>query len=394
MPDISFPNRLFCHRGDHARGFGLSSVYSWLQAPELRRCARIGTILAIAISLSVLSARAQSPAQTFQPPPDSFDWIQLKSGEWLKGEIISLYDGKLEFDSDELNNLTLDWEDVRQVRSGRVVQVRFKDREPLTGKIVVDATRVRVLGPPDQQFDRAGLISITPGEPKEINYWSGNATVGFNLRRGNSDQVEANTLASARRRTVTSRVVLDYAGNYNVTDETTVTNNQRVNGGVDWFVTPRFFVRPVVVEYFRDPFQNFAERWTIGAALGYQLVDTSRVSWEFNVGPSYQRTTFETVAAGESNKENTAALWAGTTYTNEITKDIDYSLDYRFLIVKPEAGRYTHHFLTGLSIESVGPLDFNISFVWDRVQEPRADSSGLIPKKDDYRMIFGLKFDF
>ena len=179
-----------------------------------------------------------------------------------------------------------------------------------------------------------------------------------------------------------------------MTDETTVTNNQRVNGGVDWFVTPRFFVRPVVVEYFRDPFQNFAERWTIGAALGYQLVDTSRVSWEFNVGPSYQRTTFETVAEGESNKETTAALWAGTTYTNEITKDIDYSLDYRFLIVKPEAGRYTHHFLTGLSIESVGPLDFNISFVWDRVQEPRADSSGLIPKKDDYRMIFGLKFDF
>jgi len=358
------------------------------------RAARIGALLVATIIFSSLSALAQTPAQTFQPPPDSFDWIQLKSGEWLKGELIALYDGKLEFDSDELNNLTFDWDDVRQVRTGRVVQVRFKDREPLTGKLLVDGTTVRILGTPDQQFDRTGLISITPGEPRERNYWSENATFGFNLRRGNSNQVEVNTLASARRRTVTSRVILDYVGNYNVTDETTVTNNQRAYGGLDWFVTSRLFVRPVTVEYFRDPFQNFADRWTIGGAVGYQLIDTSRVSWEINAGPAYQHTKFEDVLEGESDTESTLALAAGTTYTNELAKDIDYTLDYRMLLVKPEAGRYTHHFLTGLSFESIGPLDFDISFVWDRVQQPRPESSGAIPKKDDYRLILGLKFEF
>jgi hypothetical protein len=66
----------------------------------------------------------------------------------------------------------------------------------------------------------------------------------------------------------------------------------------------------------------------------------------------------------------------------------------RLLLVKPDSGRYTHHFLTGLSFDSIGPLDFDISFVWDRVQEPRPESSGAIPKKDDYRLILGLKFDF
>jgi len=39
------------------------------------------------------------------PKPEKFDWIQLKSGEWLKGELKVLYDKKLEFDSDELNLL-------------------------------------------------------------------------------------------------------------------------------------------------------------------------------------------------------------------------------------------------------------------------------------------------
>jgi len=161
---------------------------------------------------------------------------------------------------------------------------------------------------------------------------------GFNLRRGNSDQVEANTVTSARRRTVTTRVGLDYVGNYNLTDDISVTNNQRVNGAMDWFVTSRFFVRPVVAEYFRDPFQNFAHRWTGGVALGYQLVDTSRVSWEIKAGPAYQYTTFESVVEGESDHESTAALLAATTYTNEITGDLDYTMDYRLLVVKLEAG--------------------------------------------------------
>ena len=363
----------------------------------------IRVVLMIAVVFSALSARAQTtpqttpqtPPQVFQPPtppPDMFDWIQLTSGEWLKGELIALYDDLLEFDSDELDDLTLDWEDVRQVRTGRVVQVRFMDRA-MTGRLVIDGNSVQLLSDTTQLFDRAHLVSITPGEPKESSYWSVNSTFGFNLREGNSKQLEANALTSIRRRTVRSRVVLDYVGNYNITDDVSVTNNHRVNGGIDWFVTARFFVRPIFVEYLRDPFQNFANRWTIGAALGYNIVDTSRVSWEFNIGPAYQHTTFVSVEQGEL-EEKTGAIWAGTTYNNELTEDIDYTLDYRFLLVKPEAGRYTHHFLTGLSIDSVGPLDFDISFVWDRVQQPRPDESGVVPRKDDYRLILGLGFDF
>lgn len=117
-----------------------------------------------------------------------------------------------------------------------------------------------------------------------------------------------------------------------------MTNNQRVNGAMDWFVTSRFFVRPVVAEYFRDPFQNFAHRWTGGVASGSRLVDTSGVSWEIKAGPAYQSTTFESVVEGESDHESTAALLAAATYTNEITGDLDYTMDYRLLVEKPEAG--------------------------------------------------------
>ena len=131
----------------------------------------------------VLSRQGEA-AQAFQPPPppsDSFDWVQLTSGEWLKGELIALYDGSLEFDSDKLDNLKLDWDDILQVRTARIVQVRFKDQRAATGRLVVEDKTVRVLGDTEQQFDRAAILSIAPGEPREINYCSGAATFGFNL---------------------------------------------------------------------------------------------------------------------------------------------------------------------------------------------------------------------
>ncbi len=31
---------------------------------------------------------------------------------------------------------------------------------------------------------------------------------------------------------------------------------------------------------------------------------------------------------------------------------------------------------------------------WDRINEPRRDSDGSLPEQDDYRLIFGLGYDF
>ena len=64
---------------------------------------------------SVFAATAVTSTD-FVPPPDEYDWVQLNSGEWLKGELQSLYDDELVFDSDNLGVLRLDWEDVVRFR--------------------------------------------------------------------------------------------------------------------------------------------------------------------------------------------------------------------------------------------------------------------------------------
>ena len=59
------------------------------------------------------------------PPPDEFDWIQLTSGEWLKGEFKRLYEKKIEFDSKKMKLQEFDWKDVKQVRGASNFQRPF-----------------------------------------------------------------------------------------------------------------------------------------------------------------------------------------------------------------------------------------------------------------------------
>ena len=44
------------------------------------------------------------------PSAEKYDWLQLTSNEWLKGEIKGMYKDSLEFDSDKLDLLEIDWE--------------------------------------------------------------------------------------------------------------------------------------------------------------------------------------------------------------------------------------------------------------------------------------------
>ena len=356
---------------------------------------RYGAIFLVIAGTLVPAAPASG--QAFQPPVpavDQFDWIQFTSGEWLKGELIALYDGSLEFESDQLDELVIDWSDVRQVRTARLVQVGLLGEPPVTGRLVVEGDVVRISGAEGRTFARANVLTIVGGEPSWSSRWSGKVTFGANLRSGNTDQTEVNSLARALRRTVKSRVGLEYLANYSLTNEVKATDNRRLSGEIHWFVTDRLFVQPIGAEYFSDSFQNIALRWNIGAGLGYQLIDTPRVDWEASVGPAYEHTTFDSVAPGESDQEATAAGFIATTYTNELTGDIDFLFDYRLLITKPEAGRFNQHLITSLTFDAIGFLDFDVTFVWDRLDRPRAAADGVVPQKSDYRLTFGLGFDF
>lgn len=356
-----------------------------------------GPALAVTAVLVLIANPTMAADEGWQPPPpmpDSFDWVQTTSLEWLKGTIVAMYDDELEFDSDEFDTQKIDWGDVNEIRSAGTMQVGFEDDTIAVGRIYVDQETVRVMGDEDRQFARSGVLSIVAGAPKEKNYWSVKASIGANLREGNTRQIETTSKAIFIRRTPKNRINIDWLATFNRTDGVTAADNQRATAGWNHYISKRFFWSPVYGEWYRDPFANIDQRWTIGMGLGYEIIDTSRITWEVNGGLAYQTTRSVSVTEGESDSVNTPALVVGTTYGHELTGWMDFAFDYRFLLVSQESGTFTHHLVTGLELELTSLLDFDISLIWDRIQNPRPEADGVVPKQDDYRLVFFLGFDF
>jgi hypothetical protein len=359
------------------------------------------SVAAVVLTIAIVAVASPAPAEegqeSWQPPPpmpDDFDWVQMTSGEWLKGEIIAMYDEVLEFDSDEFDEQKLDWQDVQQVRSARFVQVAFLDDTIVKGKLFVDGDEVRVLGEKEFRTTRPQVLSVSPGAQRSLDLWSGKLSAGLNYRTGNTDQTEFNAKIGLIRRTPKNRIAVDYLGNFSESDGVTIADNQSANAGWNRFVSNRFYVTPVYGDYYRDPFKNIASRWTVGAGAGYQIVDTAKVTWDVDAGLAYQRTQFDGVLEGEAQSADTPALVIGTKYDNELTGWMDYFFDYRFFVVNEESGSYTHRLNTGFEFEFFGDFDLDVSWVWDRIQDPRQNSDGSFPEQDDFRMIFSLGYSF
>jgi putative salt-induced outer membrane protein YdiY len=368
-----------------------------MRRANVLRLAGVGLLASVLAAPAPRADDVKKPWQPMAPDglPTEFDWIRLKSDEWLKGELVSMYDNKLEFDSDELDLQSFDFADIKEIRTSRVVQVGFAGREPAMGRLVVDGAAARVVAEAGETaFGRSEILTIVVGAASEIDYWSGYATAGGNIRSGNSDQIDYTARLGTMRRSVKDRTGFDYIGTITRIDSVDTSNNHRVTLGWDRFLSQRLFLNLVGLEWYRDPFQNIANRWTVTAGLGYEFIDTARTSWSATAGPAWQSSDWDSAPQGGEESAQSFALRVGTRFDHEFTQSIDLHAYYNAFFTDEASGSYTHHFDTGLEIELVGDLDFNLAWVWDRVQDPRPLEDGSFPRRDDTRLIFGLGWSF
>ena len=333
--------------------------------------------------------------ETSTPTATDFDWVQLVSGEWLKGEIKGLYEDKLEFDSDKLDLLTLDWEDVKYVETHIPGSAYIEGHGTVYGYFNINQSKIIVTnGGEAKEYDRSKLVAFITGGEEESDYWSAKISFGLIVRSGNTDQVDYNAKANIKRQTSFSRFTLDYVGNISNTQDVETINNHRVSATADRFLTRNFFWRPIFGEYYRDPFSNIDSRITVGTGAGYTIIDTSRTNWNVTGGPGYQATRFVSVQEGENIEETTPALVITTDYDIEINKKLDFIYSYDITWVDRASGGYTHHMVTTFESEITGSFDLDVSFIWDHISKPTAADDGTIPLPDDYRLTVGISYDY
>lgn len=363
------------------------------------KCYKNG-LLAI-LFLSVASYGADS-WDDFDPPADEkFDWIQLNSGEWLKGDFKVLYDGVVEFDSDELDLLQLDLSDVKQLRTRdpQIIRIetgwreidKAEDRGQLT---ILDGKVLLVDGEEERTYKRSELVAIAPGVERERDFWSGFVSVGITARGGNTETVDATTMINIKRRRASNRFIADYLGNFSETGDEETANNQRITATYDWFLTTRLFWRIAGVQYYRDPFSNIDNQYSVSTAIGYDLIMGPKVEWDASVGGGYQRQDFVSVVAPDEPTVETPFFMASTVFDWEVSSRVDFLADYSFRVLNEVSGTYTHHALAKVSTEFIGDFDLDVSVIWDHIQTPQAKDDGTVPEKNDYQLVVSLAYDF
>ena len=341
------------------------------------------------------SAAAKSEEVPPLPCTGDFDWVQFRNGEWIKGEIKELLYDKFTFDSDELDTQDLDWDDIYMVCSPRWNTLVLNDRTSALGTFRIEGDAVIVAtSAGERHYNRTDLQSIIPGGVKERDYWSGKWSVGLTGRSGNTDQRDSSAYLMLQRRVPGLRTQFESTSHYGSYEGIETINNQQAYLRHDIFFSDQIYAVVPIIQYYRDKFQNIAHRLTPGAGLGWQIFDHGDVEWNIAWGVGYQYTRFSRVESGEDSSEDGMVLLTGTNFTWDLTKKLDLRLTYLIGIGLSKSISNTHHALVMFSIDVWKDFDFDVSFTWDRVENPEPRADGSVPESDDFRMNVGIGWSF
>ena len=350
------------------------------------------------------------------PKEAKSDWMELQSGEWIRGSFKGVYSGKMEFDSKEFGLVKFDISDVKQLitqgkstvslnkKMPNLTQLKklksvssLKQDNEVTGKLSFENGRFSITldDGNTKSIPSNTISSIFAGEAKESNYWSANVFVGVDVLSGNTEQVTVTGKASAERRTSLTRFRTDYLSTYTKIDnDTTTADNNRLAGTLDLYQTNHFYWRLASLEAIRDPFKNIQSKYTVGVGLGYDILYTNTIDWSVTMGPGYQRTAFDTVVLGEEATAETPLVFLDTRYKQSITPDVDFLVNYNMYIVNKASGSYVHHMEVSLETELISDFSIDLSLFWDRVEAPTTFDDGTTPGKDDFKTMLAIGYSY
>jgi hypothetical protein len=328
---------------------------------------------------------------------DTFDWVQLVSGEWIKGELKRMREESLEFDSDKLGLLTIDLADVAMVHSPRLHAYVFDDRVSATGKAIIVQDQVIVETEQGTQvFPRAELDSIVEGGQRERDWWSMKLRFGLTLNRGNTDQLTYDIVFNTRREDELTLLDLNYNANFGRTNG--IQNVNRHLGDLNFkvFISKRWFLTPAFGQLFNDRFQNIRFRATPAAGAGVHIIDAPKVTWDFQTGIGYQFLRYkDDSSVTGSNPQSDVFIPLYTLADFDITGDIDLTLSWLTNLVVTTIGNTNHTGKADLAIELTSALDLDVAFLFLRTEDPAPspDPAGPPIERNDYQLVVGISLE-
>jgi putative salt-induced outer membrane protein YdiY len=223
--------------------------------------------------------------------------VLTRNGDRLTGDIVTMEDNILTLDT-EYGEMKIDWGKVVQVTSIKPMKVRVLGEKKgffsdffLGGHEFRHVTELREGGP------------IPVSEVKGINIGhikhDGTVTIGGNHTTGNTNTKAVNAVSRVTIQAHRQRLYLEGKYNYGEANGAVTARNWAGQLKYDYFLTEKFFLNTSnMIEH--DRFQNLQLRTTLGAGVGYQLLNTGQASLSSTVGLAYVDEDFTTVPETET----------------------------------------------------------------------------------------------
>ncbi|MFL2936495.1 MAG: DUF481 domain-containing protein [Myxococcota bacterium] len=337
-------------------------------------------------------------APRWYPPndrPAKWEWVELTSGEWLKGDIQGIRSDKMDFDSSQFDDLTLDMEDVVQTYSSAVNTFVFTERRVVIGIGHITAKEVIIqTAAGELRYPRQELLSLVVGDHNEWKLWSGSITAGLSTTSGNTEQTTANLQADLHRKGAFLGLRFNYIGNLGSSNNVTNVNNQQLNFQSELFIYDRFYLIPASFEYYSDEFQNIDLRVRPGAGIGYQLFDEKKFSWTVNGTALYELQESISSTQNQSTEFESFALGLKTNLEYDITSDITLTASYGLTLAIPSTSNVDQQVIAKLDVDITKYLSLTATVNWQRIGDPVPLADGTVPQSNDTIITMGASVNF
>jgi putative salt-induced outer membrane protein YdiY len=238
---------------------------------------------------------------------------------------------------------------------------------------------------------RTELQAIIEHTTRERNYWLAVLRFGLTANAGNTENLTLNAYLQLVREDTLTRTAVSYDGTFGTAARAEVANRHLGSGDVDVYVHPIVYVKALTGQLLYDKFQNVRLRATPAAGVGFNLITTYKLNWDFEFAPAgYQYLSLLDPEASVEDPQHDGYMMFRLFADVDFTNNVQLLLEWRTNVVYTTIGNTNHFGNADFTLRVTTILYFNTSFLYFRTEQPFPRSDGTVPKRNDYQFVVGI----
>jgi putative salt-induced outer membrane protein YdiY len=326
------------------------------------------------------------------------DEIHLKNGDIVRGTVVKKEGGKLTVKTELLGTVTLDWDQVTDIRSTAPLHVVLPGGQRADGPIATQGGRL-VIGQTGAPMADISAIRDDASQaayerylkPGIFDLWTVSGSINFAGTKGNASTSTFTTPISFARASNTSTTTAYFNS---IKSSATINGAkaktaQAIRGGWAYSrnIKGKFFAN-AFNDWEYDRFQSLDLRVVLGGGLGYHAWKSERGFLDLVAGIAWNREKFDPSPAAAFTRSSAEFFW-GNNLGYKLNSRTNLTQSYRMFNNLSNTGAYRQNFDIGASTQLTSWLTWNIGLSDRYLSNP-------VPgrKKNDFLYTTGLGFTF